>query len=77
MAVSARYEMPDWFAEQCDTHIELTVRLAGETPKAVLVNAGSADVWLPRSRIEFHAHENGTWMLRLSKHMAKEKGLIP
>jgi hypothetical protein len=51
--------------------VEVACIFITETEKAILVDAGTGKIWVPKSMCEF---EDGT--LTLPESLAKEKGLI-
>jgi hypothetical protein len=56
-------------------HVSITCTLKHETGKAILVQVGSAEAWLPKSLIEFDKSDDGTVVVRLPKWLADERGL--
>lgn len=60
--------------------IEVSVTFKRETDRAILINDGDKDIWLPKSQCSIDAEdfpEDGeTCELLVAEWLAKEKGLI-
>lgn len=57
--------------------VEIAVEVQAETPKALLVNDGINEVWIPRSQIKDQCEEKGVISsIFITEWLAKEKGLI-
>ena len=57
--------------------IEIEVEVVAETPKAMLVNDGKKEVWIPRSQIKDYCEEKGkVTSIFITEWLATEKGLI-
>lgn len=57
--------------------IEIAVDVVAETQKAMLVNDGKQDVWIPRSQIKDYCEEKGkVTSIFITEWLATEKGLI-
>jgi len=55
---------------------EVSVIVKHTTAKAVLVNDGAKDVWLPLSQITIHDDGGTAKVVTLPEWLAKDKGLI-
>lgn len=60
--------------------IEVSVTFKHETDRAVLINDGDKDIWLPKSQIDIEGgefpEEGEACELLVAEWLAKEKGLI-
>lgn len=58
--------------------IEVSVTFQRETDRAVLINDGDKDIWLPKSQIEIDdlLEEGEPCKVLVAEWLAKEKGLI-
>lgn len=57
--------------------IEIAVEVIAETPKAMLINDGKFEVWIPRSQIKDYCEEKGkVTSIFITEWLATEKGLI-
>lgn len=63
-----------------DEKIEVSVTFKHETDRAVLINDGDKDIWLPKSQIEIEGgefpEEGEACELLVAEWLAKDKGLI-
>ena len=56
--------------------IEVTVDIVRETEKALLINDGTQEVWLPKSQITWTLRRDGMLDISMPEWLAEEKGLI-
>lgn len=57
--------------------IEISVEVRAETPKALLVFDGNAEVWIARSQIHDQCEEKGQiTSIFITEWLATQKGLI-
>lgn len=61
-----------------DEGIEMTADFVRETEKAILINDGDNEVWLPKSQIDYHLDEfkGVVYINDLPEWLAVDKGLV-
>lgn len=60
-----------------DNYVDVEVLIKRETEKAVLLNDGDNDVWLPKSMCSTNGLEvNETGKVTMPRWVAEEKGLV-
>jgi hypothetical protein len=56
--------------------VDITVKEVHRTERAILVDSGSDEVWLPLSQIEIEDKGDGLLEVTMKERLAREKGLI-
>jgi hypothetical protein len=55
---------------------DIIVKLKHETMKAVLVDSGGEEAWLPKELIEMERNKDGTWTISAPTWLLEDKGLV-
>lgn len=57
-------------------HVEIACTVKRETDKAVLINDGTRDAWIPKALIDLHPEMGDVVTAVMPEWVAKDKGLI-